>query len=320
MPKKSNWDLNEFKLKREIARAGSTIWLLSVKDLNSAYKAGERDFSHCILEGSRASEKDYSGADFSYSMFNTCHFITCNFSNSNLSHCSIINTSIISCQFNETNLYSSNIKSCYISYSNMVDVNAQWTEHSFNRMLYNFIKDSDFENARFTGVQFSACKIIRSIFRNISMDMGSLNDSHLIESDFSYSDLGEALIRAYLENTNIENTKGIYIAYGSEMSSRGDALYAGIVIDNDEIKLRFWAGCNDSITKKELVNALTQTHGESSLYTLQYRKAVNFIRSMFEIDMTAGNWEYSRTYDIEELRERAAKVSVLKEQTQEEGD
>ena len=106
---------------------------------------------------------------------------------------------------------------------------------------------------------------------------------------------GANLKGANLEGANLLNSPGIYSAYALNLSSRGASLLGDVVLHNGKLELRFWAGCKQRITAKELLAFVKETH-DDNIHAQQYRAAIKFIQACFKSDMKAGKWDYLLTW------------------------
>lgn len=118
-------------------------------------------------------------------------------------------------------------------------------------------------------------------------------DKNLAGADLAGADLARAdLTRAYLTGAIVIGACGLYSAYAPNLSSRGAALSGGVVIENEKIELRFWAGCQRNITAAALLKCVAETHADNPLHAAQYKAAIKFIQACFKADMAAGKWSY----------------------------
>jgi hypothetical protein len=94
-----------------------------------------------------------------------------------------------------------------------------------------------------------------------------------------------------MRQANFLEAPGLYSVFSMTLSSRQDSLFGGIVIVEDHIELRFWAGCKEKLTETDLLKLLKQRHGNNS-YAKQYKAAIKAINTMFQNDMIAHVWDY----------------------------
>ena len=104
------------------------------------------------------------------------------------------------------------------------------------------------------------------------------------ERDFIGADLRAADLRA----ANLINCMGVYSARPPFMSSRNDALYAG-VFERGGFVLLFTAGCKINRPAAELRALVSETHGDNA-HAVQYNAAITFIEVCFASDLAEGRF------------------------------
>ena len=82
---------------------------------------------------------------------------------------------------------------------------------------------------------------------------------------------------------------GLYSVRPPFMSSRNDALYAGVFERDGGLVLLFSAGCQHQQTAAELREKVRETHGMNA-HAVQYEAAITFIEVCFASDMAEGRF------------------------------
>ena len=120
-----------------------------------------------------------------------------------------------------------------------------------------------------------------------------LSGADLSRADLSGADLyGANLSRADLSGADLSGADliGCFGLYGVRppfMSSRNDALYAGVFERDGGLVLLFSAGCQRQQTAAELREKVRETHGMNA-HAVQYEAAITFIEACFASDMAEG--------------------------------
>ena len=98
---------------------------------------------------------------------------------------------------------------------------------------------------------------------------------------------GANLSGANLYGANLIGCFGLYVVRPPFMSSRNDALYAGVFERDGGLVLLFNAGCQHQQTAAELREKVRETHGMNA-HAVQYEAAITFIEACFASDMAEG--------------------------------
>ena len=98
---------------------------------------------------------------------------------------------------------------------------------------------------------------------------------------------GADLRRANLREAYPIGCLGLYSVRPPFMSSRNDALYAGVFERDGGLVLLFSAGCQHQQTAAELREKVRETHGMNA-HAVQYEAAITFIEACFASDMAEG--------------------------------
>ena len=120
-----------------------------------------------------------------------------------------------------------------------------------------------------------------------------LSGADLSRADLSGADLyGANLSRADLSGADLYGADligclGLYSVRTPFMSSRNDALYAGVFERDGGLVLLFSAGCQHQQTAAELREKVRETHGMNA-HAVQYEAAITFIEACFASDMAEG--------------------------------
>ncbi len=145
-----------------------------------------------------------------------------------------------------------------------------------------------------------------------TLDGANLYRANLSRATLDGANLdGANLSMANLSGANLINAHGLYQAFAPGLSSRGDSLYAHLVLVSGEIALRFSAGCQSELTAAELRNRVERTHSTNS-HAQQYEAAITFIEVSFAVDMATGRWDYLKNWRAPETKtEREAHEQQL---------
>lgn len=115
------------------------------------------------------------------------------------------------------------------------------------------------------------------------------------QRNFAGANLREANLRvadlygANLSEANLIGCFGLYGVRPPFMSSRNDALYAGVFERDGGLVLLFNAGCQLQQTAAELREKVRETHGMNA-HAVQYEAAITFIEVCFASDMAEGRF------------------------------
>ena len=116
---------------------------------------------------------------------------------------------------------------------------------------------------------------------------------------FSRADLSGADLRAAnLRGAILRDVRGLYSACPPFMSSRHDALYAGVFERDGGQALLFDAGCKAKLTAASLRAAVRETHGDNA-HAVQYLAAIAFIEACFASDLAAGRFDVKAEQALE---------------------
>jgi len=125
--------------------------------------------------------------------------------------------------------------------------------------------------------------------RGTNLRWADLSGANLRWADLSGADLREAdLSGADLREADLRNCMGVYSAHSPFMSSRNDALYAG-VFERGGFVLLFTAGCKINRTAAELRALVSETHGDNA-HAVQYNAAITFIEACYASDTAEGRF------------------------------
>ena len=114
-----------------------------------------------------------------------------------------------------------------------------------------------------------------------NLSAASLTGADLRGADLTSADLTGAILR---------DGRGLYSACPPFMSSRHDALYAGVFERDGRHVLLFDAGCKAKLTAASLRTAVRETHGDNA-HAVQYMAAIAFIEACFASDLAAGRFD-----------------------------
>ena len=138
-----------------------------------------------------------------------------------------------------------------------------------SKLLASYAADCrNFSGLDLRGIDLSGAQI-----PGINLRGSNLSDSNLSGSNLS----GATLI----------NCMGLYGVRPPFMSSRNDALYAGVFERDGGLVLLFNAGCQHQQTAAELREKVRETHGMNA-HAVQYEAAITFIEACFASDMAEG--------------------------------
>ena len=152
----------------------------------------------------------------------------------------------------------------------------------------------------FVGVDLSEADLRGANLREADLREADLRRADLYGADLSGADLyganlyGANLSRADLYGANLSGADliGCFGLYGVRppfMSSRNDALYAGVFERDGGLVLLFSAGCQHQQTAAELREKVRETHGMNA-HAVQYEAAITFIEVCFASDMAEGRF------------------------------
>ena len=155
------------------------------------------------------------------------------------------------------------------------------------------LAEADLRRANLYGANLSGANLYRADLseadlRRANLYGANLSGANLRRADLSGADLsGADLRRANLREAYPIGCLGLYSVRPPFMSSRNDALYAGVFERDGGLVLLFSAGCQHQQTAAELREKVRETHGMNA-HAVQYEAAITFIEACFASDMAEG--------------------------------
>lgn len=291
---KDNFNLVEFQGKRDFDR-GIRNWYITDKELLIAYAEGERDFKEAHITDGVFNCRNLSDIDLSRSTLTNCQF-----EKTVLSSASFQDAYIKKCNFNKAWMVYGKFNDV-----SMVDTTIQRADLHESVFISSSCEACDFSSSDLRGADFSVAILSRANLSSTNCRQTNFQETDLSEAILESANLSKAnLWMASLNNTLFSNTSfihtnfleasGLYSVFSMTLSSRQDTLYGGIILEDNKIKLRFWAGCQEKVTEAELLVSLEERHGDNA-YAKQYKSAIKAIKSMFKNDMAQGKWDYHLT-------------------------
>ena len=137
----------------------------------------------------------------------------------------------------------------------------------------------------FVGVDLSGAYLSGADLSGAYLSGANLSGADLREADL----YGANLSGADLSGANLIGCFGLYGVRPPFMSSRNDALYAGVFERDGGLVLLFSAGCRLQQTAAELREKVRETHGMNA-HAVQYEAAITFIEVCFASDMAEGRF------------------------------
>ena len=131
----------------------------------------------------------------------------------------------------------------------------------------------------------AAFKAGQRSFVGVDLSGANLYGANLYGASLS----GANLYGANLREAYSIGCLGLYSVRPPFMSSRNDALYAGVFERDGGLVLLFSAGCQRQQTAAELREKVRETHGMNA-HAVQYEAAITFIEACFASDMTEGRF------------------------------
>ena len=145
------------------------------------------------------------------------------------------------------------------------------------------LAEADLRRANLYGANLSGANL-----RGANLSGADLYWADLSRADLYWADLSRAnLYGANLSRANLIGCFGLYSVRPPFMSSRNDALYAGVFERDGGLVLLFNAGCQHQQTAAELREKVRETHGMNA-HAVQYEAAITFIEACFASDMAEG--------------------------------
>jgi uncharacterized protein YjbI with pentapeptide repeats len=265
--------LQDLRKRRDNCNVWGT-WELSAEELIAAYELGERNFSRANLTGANLESANLEGA----------YLVRANLIRANL-----IRANLTDAYLYDANLYDANLKGANLTGANLTDAN---------------LTGAHLIRANLTGAHLIRANLIRAYLVRANLTDAYLVRANLYDANLRGANLtGANLIRANLGGANLGGANlvaavGVYCDYPVFISSRNDALYGAVVIISGAVELRFWAGCQASLTAAELRAAVSATH-RSGIHYDQYLRAIANIEAAFAIDMQYGKWDHLLTWEAD---------------------
>ena len=291
MPKSKSFDLEEFRIQRknDLIRG---YWSPTVEDIKLAYVAGERDFSRINLQNINLSNCIMPDMNLESALIVNCDFAYTNLRNSNLMYAQFVRSNLNGTVMNGSNLIGSTFSITTLVGAKLCNVQAGGSCWHDSVLVSADLDESDFNCAdmirvdldgaycckvNFTGAQLAGAKLYSA-----NLELAILEDACLDNAMLCGSKIGKA---------NLLGASGLYSIFGFTLSSRQDSLQGGIVIENNKIQLRFWAGYQICVTEAYLVDREERKH-QGNRYGKQYIEAIKMIKRMFKLDMVNHIWDY----------------------------
>ena len=170
------------------------------------------------------------------------------------------------------------------------------------------LSEADLSEANLRGANLREANLYGASLYEANLYGANLYGADLREADLYGADLREADLRgadlrgadlrgadlrwASLRGTDLSvadlvGCSGLYSVRPPFMSSRNDALYAGVFERDGGLVLLFSAGCQHQQTAAELREKVRETHGMNA-HAVQYEAAITFIEACFASDMAEG--------------------------------
>ena len=218
--------------------------------LLAAFKAGQRNFVGVDLRGADLREADLAEADL-----------------------------------RRANLYGANLSGADLSEADLSGAD---------------LSGANLSGADLSGADLSGADLSEATLYGATLYGADLSGANLYRADLSGADLCRADLRradlsgADLRRANLREAYpigclGLYSVRPPFMSSRNDALYAGVFERDGGLVLLFSAGCQHQQTAAELREKVRETHGMNA-HAVQYEAAITFIEVCFASDMAEGRF------------------------------
>lgn len=200
------------------------------------------------------------GIDLSKCSLDSAYLRGCDLSNANLSHACLHGATLKNCRLTNANLEFAYGRATNLADADMANVNMK--------------------HARLIGANLTGCDFFRADLHGSTLEAASLAGVNW-------------------KGANVLEVIGIYSAFTPHMSSRADALYGAVVMNNGKLDLRLQAGCQykTAAAIRARVNSTYQ-----GIEAVAYLRAIDFIEQSFNADMELGNWDYLLTWDEDHAR------------------
>ena len=160
------------------------------------------------------------------------------------------------------------------------------------------LSEADLSEANLRGANLREANLYGANLREADLTRADLREADLTRADLRGADLRGADLRgadlrwASLRGTDLSvadlvGCSGLYSVRPPFMSSRNDALYAGVFERDGGLVLLFSTGCQRQQTAAELREKVRETHGMNA-HAVQYEAAITFIEACFASDMAEG--------------------------------
>lgn len=277
----SDAELNSLRVRRDRTE-GQYNWPSSADELLRAYETGERNFRGAAVPD----DSDLAGAHFPGATLTMTKFIRANLTSANLDGADLEGAWLRRANLDTTSFTEANL-SCAILDNTYAP--GTWFQKATCVRTH-------FAGAYLRGAHFKFADL-----RHADLHSADLSEAQLVEADLRGAILIHAnLLYANLDGANVLNAPGIYSAYASSLSSRGDSLFGSLISNGKEIGLRLWAGCKMGIPPNALRQHVVRTYGSGDSETpkaRQYEAAITYIETAFAIDMEAHRWDYLLTWN-----------------------
>ena len=147
------------------------------------------------------------------------------------------------------------------------------------------LRRANLYGANLSGADLSGADLSEATLYGATLYGADLSGANLYRADLSGADLR----RANLREAYPIGCLGLYSVRPPFMSSRNDALYAGVFERDGGLVLLFSAGCQHQQTAAELREKVRETHGMNA-HAVQYEAAITFIEVCFASDMAEGRF------------------------------
>ncbi len=276
------FDLAAFRAKRYEAQKQGNQWDATVYEIKEAYSAGERNLHGVNLDGANLSGASLEGV--------------------NLSRASLCGANLSGASLSRASLDGANLGGANLGGANLSGVNLDGASLYGASLYCASLYCASLSRANLDCANLDGASLSRANLDGVSLDGASLYGVNLDGVNLHGVNLsGVDLDGVNLSGVNLLNAAGIYTAFTPFLSSRRAALLGGIVLVEDQIELRFWAGCKQSKTASELLKYVKETHG-GDIHAKQYEAAVAFMETCFKADMAEGRWDYLLTWKTPETQ------------------
>ena len=223
--------------------------------LLAAFKAGQRNFVGVDLRGADLREADLAEAD--------------------LRRANLYGADLSGADLRRATLYGATLYGANLSGANLSGAD---------------LSGADLYGATLYGANLSGANLSGADLSGADLSGADLRRANLRRADLRRADLsGADLRRANLREAYPIGCLGLYSVRPPFMSSRNDALYAGVFERDGGLVLLFSAGCQHQQTAAELREKVRETHGMNA-HAVQYEAAITFIEVCFASDMAEGRF------------------------------